>query len=100
MCGGEPGKIPGTKSEVETSLAARLGAGCDIIPPDRPNEQLAKILHYEFERLDPSDQPAWDSLSDHQRRVYLLLIEELLGHRDLVLSAIPFPDHSEISRRT
>jgi hypothetical protein len=51
-------------------------------------EQLSQRLHWTMERMDPTDDPEWESLNDHQRAFYRACVRDLLTtQRDLVLKA-------------
>lgn len=39
---------------------------------------LARVLHYEMEKLDPTDDPDWDQMSDHRREFYVLCVRSLI----------------------
>lgn len=41
-------------------------------------EELARELHWEMERLDPTDAPDWDALTERQRQFYRLCVEHLI----------------------
>jgi hypothetical protein len=46
--------------------------------PNVDTERLARSLHDAMERLDPTDDPDWDSMSDLQRDLYRFTIRALL----------------------
>jgi hypothetical protein len=53
-----------------------------------PIEELAKHLHWTLERYDPTSDPTWDCLNDHQREIYRATIRSLLCRRGLLEAAL------------
>ena len=45
---------------------------------------LAKELHWETEKLDPTDLPEWDALDDHRKRFFVRCVEHLLLQEQLL----------------
>jgi hypothetical protein len=62
--------------------------------------ELAKILKFEFERMDHNDDPPWDELEDFDKEFYLHLVRGLLSRPELLTAAIGVqaPDHRKIGR--
>ena len=50
-------------------------------------ETLAKRLHFKAEHLDPSEDPEWDEMTEHQRDFWRFLVEDMLKWRDLIEQA-------------
>lgn len=46
-------------------------------------EALAKILHAELEHLDPTEDPRWEDLTEHQKEIYRCSVWRLVRERDL-----------------
>jgi hypothetical protein len=52
-------------------------------------EVLAQRLHWKFEIVDPSDEPAdWRELDEHQREIYRAGIRAVLQFRDVIAVAL------------
>lgn len=54
--------------------------------PEDPREILARRLHWEMERLEPTSATEWVALSEHQRDFYRFCVDGLL-EEDGALSA-------------
>lgn len=50
-------------------------------------ETLAKRLHFMSEKLDPTEDPDWDEMTERRRRFWRLLVEDLLDCRELIEQA-------------
>lgn len=63
---------------------------------DHPNESivlaLAKELHWQLERGDPSPEGEWDELSEQQRKYYVHCIEHLLLQEGLLRAYLGMGD--------
>jgi hypothetical protein len=76
--------------DVETSHIANAATepeGHGTLDCD-PVEELAKHLHWALEKYDPTDDPTWDQLDDHQREIYRATVKSLLCRRGLLLGAL------------
>ena len=51
----------------------------------RVYEEVAEIFYAALERLDPSEQPNWESLSDGERQLYTAAVADVF-HHPLILS--------------
>ena len=47
-------------------------------PAELALEELARELHWEMERLDPTDAPDWEARTEHQRQFYRLCVDHLI----------------------
>lgn len=65
-----------------------LSAADSYIPREGPIEALARELHWKMEHLDPSDNPGWDELTDHDKNFYRCCVEWLLMEPKVVLAAL------------
>jgi hypothetical protein len=66
-----------------------------------PIEGLAKHLHWALEKYDPTDDPTWDCLDEHQREIYRATVRSFLCRRGLLLAALrdrPRSGHSVMRR--
>lgn len=48
---------------------------------ERAIEELAEALHAKMERLDPTLDPDWSEMTDHQREFYRLCVIDLLDNK-------------------
>lgn len=53
-------------------------------------ELLARHLYFTMERLDPSEDAAWEGLTEVQRDFFRACIRELLLDRESVLAALAY----------
>jgi hypothetical protein len=53
----------------------------------RAIEVLAEHLHWEMERMDPTDDDNWAAMSEFRRDFYRLCVRSLLSRKDLILTA-------------
>jgi hypothetical protein len=53
-------------------------------PPDDAVEAAAKRLHCIMEKLDPTEEPAWDDLRDFQRQFYKCCVKDLSGSTEFI----------------
>jgi hypothetical protein len=54
-------------------------------------EALAKILHAELEHLDPTEDPKWEDLTEHQKDIYRCCVWRLVRERKLIgIATEPF----------
>ena len=64
-------------------------------------EFLASELFWKMERLDPSENPDWEELTDHQKNLYRLCVEHLLGCSTQIEEALHAgADDDAVNRRT
>jgi hypothetical protein len=54
--------------------------------PDNPRETLARRLHWEMERLEPTSDAEWTNLTEHQRDFYRYCVDGLLEEDEALLS--------------
>jgi len=58
---------------------------------DNVVSELARELHWQMERLDPTDLSEWDELSERQRKFYRNCVEHLLLQEALLLEYLQMP---------
>lgn len=51
-------------------------------------ETLAQRLHFKSEHFDPSGEPPWEELSEHQKEFWRLCVSSLLEERQPVLTVM------------
>lgn len=51
-------------------------------------ERLARHLHWSMERLDPTDSPNWDTMSERDRDLYRQCVKTLLCDVALIEAAL------------
>ena len=66
---------------------------------------LARRLYWKMEQLDPTleGDSKWESLSDRDKRLYRLCVDDLLGFESVVLAAMKsgsHADHDKVGGRT
>ena len=71
----------------------------EVLAPEGPIEQLARHLHWHMERLEPTDEPEWDSLSNFQKEFYRLCVEGILELRSTIERALALTDNNNVFRR-
>jgi hypothetical protein len=52
---------------------------------------LAAELYWKLERLDPTGGRVWSELNEHEKRLYELSVEHLLGFEDWIGAALNGP---------
>jgi hypothetical protein len=58
------------------------------LSPEQAVTELARRLYWNMNRLDPDpDSPEWDGLTERERRFYYLLVDDLVGSRELIRTA-------------
>jgi hypothetical protein len=50
--------------------------------------QLAEDLHYWLNRYDPTDEPEWTNLTEHQKEIYCAALRQVLCRSDLIPTAL------------
>ena len=45
--------------------------------------ELAKVLHWKMEHLDPTEKPDWENLTDREREFYRLCVQAIFNEGDL-----------------
>jgi hypothetical protein len=74
-----------------------------LIPQtDAALEALAERLHFEMERLDPSESAEWDGLSDADREFFRQCVKAVLSQPrnvHVLLRDQPFANNDGIDRR-
>ena len=59
--------------------------GCGNLTPEEAINELARILHWKLEHVDPSDHPeTWGSLTEHERDCYRSCIKAIIWHGSLL----------------
>ena len=57
-------------------------------PATEAIERLAERVHFLLEKYDPTGDPDWDALTDHQKEIFRATIRGVLESRDLLMAAL------------
>jgi len=57
---------------------------------ERAVEELAKVLHWKMEHLDPSDEADWGTMTDEDKEFFRQCVKALLRQGNLLVAAAPY----------
>lgn len=85
--GDESSGAPGNSSSIEFRSPRSFRAD---LTPDQAIEELAKVLHWKMEHLDPTDQADWNLLDDLDREFYRQCVKAILRQGSLLMASAPY----------
>jgi hypothetical protein len=87
----EDGKIADAPADSVEAGAPEVEIGSSVAS-DRlargPIEELAEYLHFSLEKYDPTDDPVWEELTEHQKEIYRTTVRAMLSQRVLIEAAL------------
>lgn len=70
------------KAKAKAAGAPTIDSKCELAI-----EELAKVLHWKMEHLDPTDGGEWEDMSDDEREIFRQCVKALLRRGSLLSAA-------------